>query len=168
LERRLYAAEGAEERRQLSEAYFQVAARMRGVMEIEQAKAKGEKEHPGVKRWLEAKRELAEELGEEVGTDDEEIDRLLVEMEMAPSGGGMREAAASMRVVLRKVMRMAEEAEDGMRYAQMARLYGTGCMQLARFLKHEPERWELAGKALTKAFYQALAQVNEELGLRKD
>lgn len=82
------------------------------------------------------------------------------------------EETASLRVVLRRTLQLALQAQDNQEYARLVDLFGYGCMRLVRLLKSKLVETELLQKAIDEAMFAAidivLAEIEEEKALEKE
>lgn len=78
---------------------------------------------------------------------------------------GVREAAAGVRCVLRKVYKMAMTAEETQELVRLVEVYSRGCLRLMKLLRIQGNESERQEAEIAAAFNQALREVVEELGL---
>jgi integrase len=158
---RMVAAQGREAA-QLGGAYSLLAARLGEVMRIKNEIEKKKDGGQDVEDILRKLDEINIEEGLEPMAEKFRAEVLAEAGERGVDCRGLAEEAAAMRLVLRRMFKLAMEAEEGGEYARLADLYGASCVRLARLLKSMPDEGDLLSEAFWRAIDQALEEVGKE------
>jgi len=149
----------------LLESYTLAARRLGDLIKAEKERKEGKKANPREEELMSKIDRMSIGLYGEPISEQVRKEALESEPELETAGLKIVEEMAGIRYSLRKMFRMAEEAEDVQELSHLVNLYGESSKRLSGLLKQEKSESGKLERYLKECFDEALQAAVKELGL---